>query len=373
MKKLLLLFTLTFSFALNAQSKLSSLHSNQNLTCSTCHSCEIPTKENPCIKPCPRESMVRIDQKAEEGPRIIVIDKLRDTDIYAPVKFTHLAHAEMSDMTGGCKTCHHYNPPGNVIGCSDCHETSRKRTDISKPDLKGAYHQQCMTCHRSWSGKTDCIECHDLKDKSKSTPVTAQEGKAKRIHPEIKAPDKIRFDTKTDKGKFVTFYHKDHTDLFGIDCADCHSNESCSKCHSQIKKPVNVKRTFAEQHKKCSSCHETKTNCTTCHSNSEVSGFNHKVSAGFDLSKFHSKLSCVRCHTTPSKFTGLNKECVTCHGSWSSENFDHKVTGLVLDETHSEVDCESCHKEKTYSEPSCGDCHEDLSYPKDKPGKLVKK
>ena len=373
MKKLFFILLISFPFVINGQSKFSTTHSNQNLTCSSCHSCTIPTKENPCIKPCPRESMIRVDQKPEEGPRIIVIDKLRDTDIYAPVKFSHLAHAEMSDMTGGCRTCHHYNPPGNVIGCSDCHEVSRNRTDISKPDLKGAYHQQCMTCHRSWSGKTDCIECHAAKEKADLKPVKAKDEKAKRIHPEIKTPDKITYNTKTDRGKLVTFYHNDHTDLFRLECSKCHSNESCAKCHSQIKKPADLKITFEEQHKKCSNCHETKNNCNTCHSNKETERFNHKVSTGFDLSKFHSKLSCIRCHTTPAKFTGLNKDCVTCHGSWSWDNFNHKITGLVLDELHGEFDCESCHKEKSYASPSCGDCHDDKTYPKEKPGKLIKR
>ena len=284
MKKLIIIILIALPFIANGQSKLSSTHANQNLTCSNCHSCTIPTKENPCIKPCPRENLIRIDQEPEEGPSIIVIDKLRDTDIYAPVKFSHLAHAEMADMTGGCRTCHHYNPPGNVIGCSDCHETSRNRTDISKPDLKGAYHQQCMTCHRAWSGKTDCTDCHTAKEKAEVKPVKVKNEKPKRIHPEIKTPDKITFNTKTDKGKLVTFYHNDHTDLFKLECSQCHSNESCSKSHSQIKKPADKKLTFAEQHKKSSNTHETNNNCNTCHSYSVVARFNNKVSTGLDLS-----------------------------------------------------------------------------------------
>lgn len=373
MKKIIILFLITVPILVLGQTKSIGKHSNLNLTCSNCHSCQIPTKENPCLKPCPRESLIRIDQKPAEGPRVIVIDKVKDTDIYAPVKFSHLAHAEMADMTGGCKTCHHYNPTGNVVGCSDCHESTRKRADITKPDLKGAYHQLCMNCHRSWSGKTDCNECHVIKEKANLQPVKAKDENAKRIHPKIITPDKISFNTNTDKGKLVTFYHNDHNKLFGLECSQCHSNESCAKCHSQIKKPANVKKSLTEQHKKCSSCHDVKSNCNMCHSNKEVKPFNHKISTGFDLSKFHSKLNCSRCHTTTAKFSGLNKDCASCHGTWNWDNFNHKKTGLVLNETHGELDCESCHKEKSYSNPTCTDCHDDLTYPKNLPGKLIKR
>ena len=67
MKKIILLFTIV-PFLLYAQTNVSKNHASQNLTCSTCHSCEIPTKENPCLKPCPRESMIKIDQTPAEGP-----------------------------------------------------------------------------------------------------------------------------------------------------------------------------------------------------------------------------------------------------------------------------------------------------------------
>ncbi|MDH7606124.1 MAG: cytochrome c3 family protein, partial [Melioribacter sp.] len=117
--KRLLIILLIGSISINAQTKISKSHSQQSLNCSTCHSCDIPTKENPCLKACPRESMIRIDQKPEEGPKVLIINKIKETDVYDPVVFSHLAHAEMADISGGCRTCHHYNPPGNVIACSE--------------------------------------------------------------------------------------------------------------------------------------------------------------------------------------------------------------------------------------------------------------
>lgn len=369
--KIKILYWFLIPLSIFGQTKIDKNHSSQNIKCSTCHSCEIPTKENPCIKPCPRESMIRIDQKAEDAPRILTIDRIKETDIYAPVKFSHLAHAEMSDLAGGCRTCHHYNPPGNVIGCSECHATQRQRTDINKPDLKGAYHQQCMNCHRAWSGNTDCISCHEIKGKEKVIASVTSDGK-KRIHPEIKTPDKIKFDTNIKHGKQVTFYHAEHNELFGLECSDCHSNESCVKCHAVEKVKSPKKLSSKEKHKKCSSCHNTESNCSSCHSNFEKGGFNHAVVTGFDLTKYHGKLNCSRCHTTKSQFKGLKNECKNCHGEWTWENFNHKITGLVLDDTHGEFECENCHKEATYTKPECSDCHEDKSYPKDLPGKKVK-
>lgn len=373
MKTKIFLTIILFCGALFAQQKNFKNHSTQNLECRTCHSCEIPTKENPCLKACPREMMIKIDQKPSEGPRVIKIDKIKETDIYEPAVFSHLAHAEMAEMSGGCKSCHHYNPPGNVIGCSDCHEVQRKRTDVSKPDLKGAFHRQCMDCHRAWSGKTECESCHQLK--GKAATVKVKDSGAKRIHPELKAPEKLNYKTNTPKGKIVTFNHGEHVNLFGFECADCHTNDGCVKCHSTKKAEPVKKLPVKELHKKCSTCHDTNSNseCSKCHTNSEKGSFNHKLATGFDLSKFHNKLKCERCHTTKNKFVGLNNQCASCHGTWTWNNFRHNVTGLALDEIHGELECENCHKEPTFSKPSCDDCHDDKTYPKDKPGKLIKR
>lgn len=372
--KILILFFFC-AFILNAQTQ-KKVHSNLNgITCKTCHSCDIPTKENPCVIPCPREKMVSIDQSPEEGPSVLTIDKFKkQTDIYAPVIFSHRLHAEMSGMSGGCKMCHHYNPPGQVIGCSDCHELMRKRTDVSKPDLKGAYHRQCMECHRTWSGKVDCESCHAVNGKKQEADSKTLLAKSeKRIHPKIIAPTVLKFNTPKATGKIVTFYHSQHVDLFGLECQSCHTNESCVKCHSKDKIAILKTKTTEQKHAVCSNCHNTKQNCSDCHSNSVQEGFNHAAKTGFDISKFHNKISCKTCHTEKGKFTGLNSECIICHGKWTQENFQHKVTGVTLDETHLTLECKDCHLEKNYSKPICSSCHEDKSFPKNVPGKLIKK
>jgi hypothetical protein len=374
MKTRLLITILALSVSIFAQTKSTS-HTN-GLACKTCHSCDIPTKENPCIKPCPREKMVSIEQSPSDSPNVVNINSLSKTsNIYGPVLFSHRLHAEMSGMGGGCKMCHHYNPPGKVAGCSDCHEANRKRTDISKPDLKGAYHQQCMTCHRQWSGKVDCISCHSNNNLvKKSTEKMNLEKSKKRIHPQIIPPATVKFETPKASGKFVSFNHSEHSTLFSIDCERCHSDQSCSKCHQKNKQTSLSNRTTGQKHALCANCHNVKSSCADCHSNGKVNAvFNHKERTGFDITKNHAKLTCNRCHTEKGKFTGLKSECSNCHGSWTKENFKHAVTGLQLDETHSDFDCKECHQEKNYANPTCKNCHDDKSFPKDKPGKMTKK
>lgn len=374
MKKLILMLSVILPLNLvSAQTALPGGHSNLKLECKTCHSCEIPTKENPCLKPCPRESMVTVKFNPGEGPDVITINKFSDKqDIYKPVVFSHRLHSEMSEMTGGCSTCHHYNPPGKIIGCDNCHEKDRQREDLSKPDLKGAFHRQCMNCHREWSHETECLSCHEQNGTKKQAVAKDGSKSAKYVHPKIISPVKVTFETPNAKaGKMVTFFHDEHVNLFGLECGTCHSNETCVKCHDTKKSTQAVKISVEEHHKVCSKCHDTKSSCNLCHQNKPAAGFNHFAKTGFDISKFHSKLNCSRCHTQKSKFGGLNKECSSCHGAWTQENFRHGVTGLELDEIHKELECENCHTDKSYSKPVCESCHDDKSFPKDKPGKLI--
>lgn len=372
MKKLFILILL-LPLLLFGQNKLSAQHQNQQLKCSTCHSCDIPTKEKPCLIPCPRDKMVTIEQTSEEAPTVLTINRLKSqTDIYSPVRFTHRLHAEMADMGGGCRMCHHYNPPGKVVGCADCHESNRKRNDVSKPDLKGAYHQLCMNCHRQWSGKVECESCHTLNSSVKKVD-SKQVDAAKKVHVKINPPEKVKFETPKAIGKLVTFLHSEHIKTFSIDCEKCHSDESCNKCHAKSKPISTVNKSTAEKHQLCSTCHDVKSNCSNCHTNSIQNTFNHKSRTGFDISKNHNSLSCQRCHVQKGKFTGLNSDCSSCHGIWTKENFKHSVTGLQLDETHMEFECSDCHQEKNFQNPSCKNCHDDKSFPDEKPGKLVKK
>lgn len=380
MKKFLALLLISIlTIGINAQQSPGKNHSKMNISCKTCHVCDVPTKDDPCLILCPREKIATVYQKPEQTPELIVINELKDR--YGPVYFSHKIHAQMSVMSGGCENCHHFNTSGPILKCNSCHEASRKRDDVRLPDLKGAYHRQCMDCHREWSHETGCNTCHELQKNIKDEKKEAAQKKLTgKVHPVVMEPTHITYQTKSDKGKLVTFFHDDHTKQFGLACASCHKQESCTKCHDVNKKTdakpktVSTKKTFEDQHRNCISCHSKNESCSQCHSEKALEPFNHGKRTGWVLSKYHIKLSCSKCHGAKLPYKKIDNKCSSCHQDWNAETFKHAVTGLLLDETHREVSCEECHAGNNYAvKPICSNCHEDYAYPKNKPGKVVGK
>ena len=380
MKKIIFIIVI-FSTACFSQKQISKNHASANLNCKTCHSCEVPTRKDPCLKPCPRASMVTVYESAEKTRNVVSLDELSKK--YNPVIFQHRIHAQMSEMSGGCATCHHYNTSGPIQPCKNCHLINRKRDDISKPDLEAAYHRQCIGCHREWSHSNSCVSCHSLKNSTQTeNEIKLAKALEAKTHPKLVEPKKIIFATKYNEGKLVTFYHDEHISLFGAKCIDCHQQQNCSMCHDKdaVKAlslqnentPANIRKDKAEHHKPCFSCHQ-KDNCNLCHKQKAAAPFNHETRTGWALNSFHEKLSCIKCHGTSYKFDKLDNNCISCHKDWKVGTFNHQITGLKLDENHIEVDCGDCHKDKNFSKPPvCSNCHDDKSFPKDKPGKLVK-
>ena len=380
MKKIFaVLLVLFFAVTIYPQQSPGKDHFKLNISCQTCHTCAVPTKNDPCLVICPREKIVTVYQKPEQTPELITIDQLSDR--YGPVYFSHKIHAQMSNMGGGCEGCHHFNTSGPILKCNSCHESSRKRENVSLPDLKGAYHRQCMDCHREWSHETGCNSCHTpKKDLSKTQKEEIKKKVSGKDHPIILEPTKLVYETKSDKGKFVTFYHDDHTKKFGLTCTTCHKQESCTKCHDVNKTNNNknlkvvTKKTFEDQHNNCISCHSKTENCSKCHNEKTLEPFDHAKKTGWALNKYHINLTCAKCHGTNLPYRKVANTCLSCHKNWSNENFKHSVTGLQLDEMHSELSCEDCHTENNYAKkPSCDGCHDDYSFPKQKPGKMIGK
>jgi hypothetical protein len=373
----LLLIIIFFTPAIYSQAEK---HSQLNVTCKTCHACEVPTKDDPCLIACPRYLMIKEYPSPEVGPDVVVIEELEDR--YTPVIFSHKLHAQMSEMTGGCLGCHHYNTLGPILSCNECHSKERKREDVRAPDLKGAYHQQCLDCHRQWSHQTECVSCHQEKREGKSLNITEITSELlTKSHPTVERPTKIVYDTEYEESKIVTFYHNDHAKLFGLECVSCHKNENCIKCHDLEKisngknghydSPMKFQLTEEERHKKCFGCHENN-KCSFCHKNEVVKPFDHGLRTGWALNRFHQNISCTKCHKSRTNFTRIDNKCNSCHSDWNIETFDHQVTGLILDEDHSENDCEDCHIDRDFSvNPTCDNCHDDINYPDDKPGELL--
>ena len=127
---------------------------------------------------------------AWETPESVTLDSL--AKLYEPVEFDHSMHVDATD--GDCTRCHHHtidgttdNPkctpchrqsePSKKVACKDCHSAERfsaqyireieKETflfHIDKPGLKGAYHLNCLWCHKENDAPTGCQDCHPRTD-----------------------------------------------------------------------------------------------------------------------------------------------------------------------------------------------------------------
>jgi hypothetical protein len=255
--------------------------------------------------------------------------------------------------------------------------------NLNIPGIKGAYHRQCLGCHREWSHTTKCATCHELKKEEKQQNTSEKTELVGMSHPTIKEPKKVIHETNSDEGRFVTFYHDEHANMFGFKCVDCHQKERCSRCHNLTNKKFMEQkiqfqndmgdRRLEKIHEPCYSCH-VDNRCDRCHSQKPKKRFDHATSTTWDLQKYHQDLKCSICHGNKKQFAKLNKNCLQCHLNWNNDTFNHTVTGLILDETHNEINCMFCHLEKNYTiKPTCEICHEDKKYPKSKPGRVITK
>jgi len=322
-------------------------------------------KSNPHLKQCIRP----FASKSSSTQDIVIIDRLKEK--YEPVVFAHSLHANMSSMSGGCTNCHHFTQNINDIqscGASGCHDVDNVvNLRMSKPSLKGAYHRQCMGCHREWSHDTECALCHVEKnegEKSKTSSIDETDIVGA-IHPQIEAEPSYYYSTTFKQGKVVTFHHTDHVNLFGLKCTDCHKGDSCFRCHDTDKQErINIKHLET-----CCKCH-TEDNCNYCHSNVRKPAFEHGISTGWALNKYHKNSECSNCHGPVQHFAKPTTVCTDCHIHWDLGVFDHSITGLTLNEYHVEEDCENCHIDRDFSiDPTCENCHDDdINYPDYYPG-----
>lgn len=361
----MLIVIFIFVFSSFAQENTSIIV--DNIICSDCHTCVDPTAQINCLKACPSitKPTASFHHDLMEAPDVLNIDII--SDLFQGVIFNHKLHADMAQMGSGCETCHHYSPEGKIPACGECHGNKKDPNNLSQPSLKGAYHRQCLSCHREWSHDTKCIVCH----LPSSDDILSAEYDSTDIigisHPKISVPTKKVFHTSYEDGDIVTFYHSEHIDRFDLKCVDCHKQENCNYCHS-YEQLDHVAKTEKEVHALCNDCHK-KDNCDMCHDAVERPPFDH-ASTGWKLSKYHNKLECRNCHPTGKRITTMNADCKSCHSGWSLDNFRHEVTGLHLDEIHSDFDCEDCHVDlKYHNKPSCDNCHDDgKNYKNEPPG-----
>lgn len=160
-------------------------------TCDTCHSGENGMPATARVERNPREVIDWALMYVEDFPETLSAGVLADK--YEPVEFPHLQVIEkMNDLLGDnklanvfhgnsnvvCAGCHHHSPMNErPPACSRCHDAPFDAKDMARPGLKGAYHQQCIGCHRTMKIKNfrDCSVCH--KDKGAPMPTLAQSEK----------------------------------------------------------------------------------------------------------------------------------------------------------------------------------------------------
>lgn len=355
--------------------------------CRACHLCDAPTPQNRCLRRCLRPR--RADLPHDRGPDVVVLNQLEDA--YLPVPFDHKGHADMAEMTEGCVICHHHTPEGEEHpACRTCHPVSDAEADIDKPALRGAYHQQCLNCHREWINERDCDICHREKagrlTNGKAVTTPTKDDILSMMHRPIPEPDTDIYSkslpiTQTQ----VIFRHREHTHRFGLRCVECHHERSCTRCHTREREQKQP-RTLAEHHGRCIRCHKRDMNltgrqagrCGRCHwqeGQPKPESFDH-ASTGWPLDRYHEGKSCRECHTRVP-FGKPGRECKACHSQWSPATFDHRVTGQLLDENHNESECEECHTDHRFDRPpACDNCHDaeddGITFPARRPGADVR-
>ncbi len=287
--------------------------------CSDCHASPNPTKQAPGLAPCPRLA-------SKKGPEVVLLDQLSSQ--YVPVVFAHRLHAEMTQTGDGCALCHHHNPAEAILACRKCHDAAGPQEDLAKPSLKGAYHRQCLNCHREWSHETECAVCHAKKTvNSLAVKIPDPTDIMGGVHPNAEEPVKRIYETKHEPGRLVTFRHQEHVKRFGFKCVSCHRDENCSLCHKPEKALVATK-TFTQHHSPCASCHETAEDkhakCSHCHSDQEIPAFSHEKT-GLALDKSHQDAACADCHAG-SQFD-RKPTCSECHEEKERITYPEKLPG----------------------------------------------
>jgi hypothetical protein len=271
------------------------------------------------------------------GKDLIVMNELES--LYEPVAFDHRTHAQMAETWDGCVTCHHRSPKAatpvttraalaavaqrptqdyaDVIpACKSCHPANATAAAINLPSLKGAYHRQCLNCHRDWMDANACVICHAARKSTvaaapaaATTPVALRDDIVGRMHKPIPEPKDKTYRTRFTPadGPNVLFRHDEHVKTFGIKCASCHRRDNCADCHatttaaseiSAAANPLQPGRTWRDTHGPCVSCHQDD-RCNHCHYPDQKAApvaFEHRVVTGQTLDADHVKLACGQCH-----------------------------------------------------------------------------
>jgi len=216
-------------------------------------------------------------------------------DIPGEVKFSHATHYEAD------------------VECAECHQGIEKNTRITKAvrvDMDA-----CLKCHAAKKVAAKCETCHT------------------RIR-EDQEPDSHRHNWKKYHGQIV----RAETGATGDNCALCHTEATCTKCHRD-EAPRNHNNhwrhrghglTAQMDRDNCSVCHRSDF-CDRCHRETEPR--NHVGAWGSPRNRH-----CTSCH-----FPLSGEGCVTCHKSTPSHA---QATALPTNNAHAtatDANCRTCH------------------------------
>jgi len=328
---------------------------------------EAAVKEAPVQCPvCPPCQVAEVKPQAAgeaepDSPKECVLYHL--VNLYDLAVFNHAAHTEYE---ADCEVCHHHSsevekfPP-----CRECH--GFPSDTITRPGLKGAYHRQCMNCHRQMeSGPLGCEDCHKSRE---PVSVSQKELAQKFVH------DTMKLGHISQDFAEVVFNHKLHVEL-SDNCESCHHHQKdyevtppCRECHNHAEtepgsKLLGLKDAYHEQ---CLNCHKSSTGkgkksplqCTDCHHSKNAPRtvslsslaktykpieFDHSMHAD-DAVEF-----CTDCHHASKDYDRIVK-CETCHKPGQA---DGKKVDL-LNAYH--LQCINCHKKNESGPQECADCH----------------
>ncbi len=297
------------------------------------------------------------DSGGAQPPDVVILDKV--AGCYGSVRFDHRIHVKMSSLSSDCRTCHHDLPERTdttVIvaprACRDCHDSASNITKDDKPGLRGAYHRQCLSCHKDWAHENACGFCHTTSSTVRLSPVHDVHLAA----PRAEAQSSYIYSTGHKGLPVVTFHHDDHSQRFGLKCVDCHAGSTCGSCHG-----TSIERPVVNRQQSCYGCHG-ESRCVSCHRSGEREKFDHGARTGWFLRPGHASLACNECHQnvkTPERPGTL--ACEICHAKrWGGTEFEHLRTGVSLYGDHALFNCLDCHRGGNPSMlATCSSCHPD--------------
>jgi hypothetical protein len=302
-------------------------------SCFTCLSCHGKITEDPKLGHPTDQNCSACHKNEKQMQRVLAAEPTRAEQRASQIQFDHKKHLAMPEVGGQCIHCH-----AGVV------------SDAQKPHFPAM--SQCFECHEhkeQWDQGT-CMPCHRPADLRKLVPETflAHGPGWDRRHGSLALATTVQ-------------------------CAQCHTAESCDDCHD-VSQNLTIERRnatrvdgefihpadclsrhameAASEPARCLSCHRTET-CESCHMARGVSAGridavsphppgwmgpdvlatnHHGRAARRDIS------SCASCHDQ-----GPDTNCIDCHKVGGTGGNPHP-SGWQSSRTPSDLMCNYCHE-----------------------------